>query len=116
VGAWTDVADATAADGLVMRHADAGYANTSAALANPPHYFEAQFQAASNTRYRVWLRMRAKDDSKWNDSVFVQFSDSVTSSGGAIYRIGSTSAITENLGRAPPAKPLAGDGRVTPIG
>jgi phosphatidylserine/phosphatidylglycerophosphate/cardiolipin synthase-like enzyme len=96
VGGWTDVADPTAAGSLLMRHPDAGYANTTAALANPPHYFEAQFQAAAGTRYRVWVRMRAKDDSKWNDSVFVQFSDSVTSAGSPIYRIGSTSAITEN--------------------
>ena len=96
VGGWAQVADASAAGGTLMRHADAGYANTTAALANPVHYFEAQFQAAANTRYRVWVRMRAKDDSKWNDSVFVQFSDSVSSTGSGIYRIGTTSAITEN--------------------
>jgi hypothetical protein len=97
VGAWTQVSDATAAGGALVRHADAGYANTANALANPLHYFEAQFEASAGTRYRVWVRMRAKDNSKWNDSVFVQFSDSVNSSGSAIYRIGTTSAITENL-------------------
>jgi phosphatidylserine/phosphatidylglycerophosphate/cardiolipin synthase-like enzyme len=96
-GAWAQVSDASAAGGVLLRHDDAGFANTSAALANPVHYFEAQFEAAANTRYRVWVRMRAKDNLKWNDSVFVQFSDSVTSSGSPIYRIGSTSAITENL-------------------
>ena len=97
VGGWAPAADDTAAGGTLMRNADANYANTTNALANPLHYFEAQFQAASNTRYRVWVRMRAKDDSKFNDSVFVQFSDTVTSTGSQIYRIGTTSAITENL-------------------
>jgi phosphatidylserine/phosphatidylglycerophosphate/cardiolipin synthase-like enzyme len=96
VGAWTQVQDASAAGGALMRHPEGGYANTNNALANPAHYFEAQFQAQANTRYRVWVRMRALDDSKWNDSVFVQFSDSVTSGGAPIYRIGTTSAITEN--------------------
>jgi phosphatidylserine/phosphatidylglycerophosphate/cardiolipin synthase-like enzyme len=97
VGAWVEVADATAAGGTLMRHPDNGYANTNNALANPPHYFEAQFQAPANTRYRVWVRMRAQDNSKWNDSVFVQFSDSVNSSGSPIYRIGTTSGLVENL-------------------
>ena len=96
-GGWIQVADATAAGGALMRHPDAGFSNTSNALAAPAHYFEAQFEAQANTRYRVWLRLRAKDDSKYNDSIFVQFSDSVNSAGSPIYRIGSTSAITENL-------------------
>jgi hypothetical protein len=97
VGGWTPVNDSTAAGGMLLRHADGGYSNTSSPLAAPQHYFEAQFQAAANTRYRVWVRMRAQDDSKWNDSVFVQFSDSVNGSGTPIYRIGTTSGITENL-------------------
>ena len=96
-GGWIEVADGTAAGGALMRHPDAGFANTSSALANPTHYFEAQFTAQANTRYRVWVRLRAKDDSKWNDSVFVQFAGSVNSSGSPIYRIGTTSSITENL-------------------
>jgi hypothetical protein len=97
VGGWTQASDASAAGGVLMRHADAGYSNTNNALANPLHYFEAQFQASANMRYRVWVRMRAQANSKFNDSVFVQFSDTVTTSGSPIYRIGSTSAIVDNL-------------------
>jgi phosphatidylserine/phosphatidylglycerophosphate/cardiolipin synthase-like enzyme len=97
VGNWSRVADTSAAGAFVMRSQDQGAAALSAPLAAPGNYFEATFSAAKNTRYRVWVRMRAKDDSKWNDSVFVQFSDSVDGGGGAIYRIGSTSALTENL-------------------
>jgi hypothetical protein len=97
VGNWTHASDATAAGGVLLRSQDLGYSNTNNALASPPHYFEATFNALAGTRYRVWVRMRAKDDSKWNDSVFVQFSGSVNGSGNAIYRIGTTSAITENL-------------------
>jgi hypothetical protein len=97
VGGWTQVPDATAAGGQLLRHADAGYANMSSALANPLHYFEATFQAEANTRYRVWVRMRAQDDSNANDSVYVQFSDSINSAGSAIYRIGTTSGLVDNL-------------------
>jgi len=97
VGNWSHATDASAAGGVLLRSPDLGYANTSNALASPLHYFEASFDALAGTRYRVWVRMRAKDDSKLNDSVFVQFSDSVNSSGNAIYRIGTTGAITENL-------------------
>ena len=97
VGNWAQVNDATAAAGVLLRSQDQNYSNTSAPLPSPPHYFEATFNAVAGTKYRVWTRMRAKDNSKWNDSVFVQFSDSVTSSGSPIYRIGTTSGLFENL-------------------
>ena len=54
-------------------------------LANPANYFDATFQAQAGTRYRVWLRMHPIGDTKWNDSVFVQFSDAA----GASYAIAS---------------------------
>ena len=47
---------------------------------NPTNYFDVSFPALGGTRYRVWLRIHAIGDSKWNDSVFVQFSDSVDDS------------------------------------
>jgi phosphatidylserine/phosphatidylglycerophosphate/cardiolipin synthase-like enzyme len=96
-GAWSRVSDSTAAGGSTLRNADAGVANTTAPLANPAHFVEATFNAVAGTRYRLWLRMRAKDNSKWNDSVFVQFSGSVDSSGSAIYRIGTTGGLTVNM-------------------
>jgi phosphatidylserine/phosphatidylglycerophosphate/cardiolipin synthase-like enzyme len=96
-GSWTKVSDSTAAGGTTLRNVDAGLAAASAPLANPPHFVEATFNAVAGVRYRLWLRLRAKDNSKWNDSVFVQFSGSVTSSGSARYRIGTTSGLTVNL-------------------
>ena len=41
--------------------------------------------------------MKADDDSWQNDSVFVQFSDSVDGSGNAVWRIGTTSATMVSL-------------------
>src|SRR6202023_865708 len=89
-GAWSPVSDPTAAGGIKLTNPDAGVAALPAPLANPTNYFEATFAAQAGTRYRVWLRIHAIGDSKWNDSVFVQFSDSVDSSGGPTYRLGTS--------------------------
>jgi hypothetical protein len=96
-GGWTRIADATAAGGLKLSNADLGAAALDAPLASPGSYVEASFTAQPSTRYRVWLRMHAQGDSKWNDSVFVQFSDSVDSQGSARYRIGTSGGYVVNL-------------------
>ena len=96
-GSWSKVADSTAAGGSTLRNAEAALPTVSAPLASPTHFVEATFNAVAGVRYRLWLRMRAKDDSKWNDSVFVQFSGSVNSGNSPIYRIGTTAGLTVNL-------------------
>ena len=92
-GAWTIVADPTAAGGKRLSHPDAGATRLNAPLAEPKHYFEMTFVADAGTPYRLWLRGRAQDDSLTNDSAFVQFSDSVTSSGMPAFRIGSETGM-----------------------
>jgi PLD-like domain len=96
-GTWSQVADATAAAGIKLTNPDAGAAVVDPAFPAPTNYFDASFQAAGGTRYRVWLRLRAIGNSKFNDSVFVQFSDSTDSGGNAIYRTGTTGALLVNL-------------------
>jgi hypothetical protein len=54
------------------------------------------FPAAANTPYTVWLRLRAAGNSKWNDAVWVQFSDSMIGDR-ARYRIGTSHALLVNL-------------------
>jgi endonuclease/exonuclease/phosphatase family metal-dependent hydrolase len=80
-----------------MTSNDSGWSTTDAPLANPNDYFEASFSAPANTTYHVWLRLRAGGDSKWNDSVWVQFSDSADTNGSATYRIGTSDALLVNL-------------------
>jgi hypothetical protein len=96
-GNWTRVADATAAGGQKMSSADKGWSSPDNALASPADYFEVPFQANAGAKYHVWLRLRAAGDSKYNDSVFVQFSDAVTASGSALFRIGTTTGLDVNL-------------------
>ena len=96
-GKWTVASDSTAINGSVVRHPDGGASKISTALSSPSNYFEASFTAVAGVPYRIWLRGKAQNDSWANDSVFVQFSGSVTSSGSSTYRIGTTSATVINL-------------------
>jgi hypothetical protein len=92
-GNWRVVADATAAGGSLIEQPNAGVPKVATPLANPTNYFEVTFTAEANTPYRLWLRGRAAADSYSNDSVYVQFSGSVTSTGAAINRIRTTEAM-----------------------
>src|SRR5688572_10785530 len=96
-GRWAIVNDSGASVGAAIRNADAGASKISTALASPSDYFELTFDASAGKAYRLWIRGRAQNDSWGNDSVFVQFSNSVNSSGSAVYRIGTTSAADVNL-------------------
>ena len=96
-GAWSVVSDATAADGVAVRHPNAGAAKLTQALASPANYFEVTFTAQAGVPYRLWLRGRAQSDSWANDSVFVQFTNTVDDAGTSKYRIGTTSAMEVNL-------------------
>jgi endonuclease/exonuclease/phosphatase family metal-dependent hydrolase len=98
-GNWAAASSTTAAGGRLMRSNDYGFSSANAPQASPANYFEMSFAADAGTTYRVWLRLRAGGNSKWNDAVWVQFNDSLTTSGSAIYRIGTTSGLMVNLER-----------------
>jgi phosphatidylserine/phosphatidylglycerophosphate/cardiolipin synthase-like enzyme len=97
VGAWQVESDSTAAGGAKIRNPNAGAAKIITASANPASYFELTFHAQAGVGYHLWLRGRADSNSWANDSVFVQFNNSVTSTGTPTYRIGTTSAAEVNL-------------------
>jgi endonuclease/exonuclease/phosphatase family metal-dependent hydrolase len=106
-GNWAPVPSASAAGTTKMQSADHGWAATEAPLANPVDFFEVTFSAPAHTTYHVWLRLRATGESKYNDSVWVQFSDALDRSGNAVYAIGSRQALLTNLttcADCPPAR------------
>jgi endonuclease/exonuclease/phosphatase family metal-dependent hydrolase len=96
-GGWRKESNSSAAGQIALRHPDGGAAKLTTALASPSNYFEVSFPAVAGTGYRLWIRGRADGDSWANDSAFVQFSGSVNSSGSAVYRSGTTSALEMNL-------------------
>jgi hypothetical protein len=91
VQGWTQVADADAAGGLRLSTSDAGVAIVDP-MAMPDTYFDVTFEAEAGRPYRLWLRGLAQASFRLNDSVYVQFSDSVTAEGEPTFRIGTTSA------------------------
>ncbi|PYX08140.1 MAG: hypothetical protein DMG88_11730 [Acidobacteria bacterium] len=92
-GTWTVIADSTAAGGYAIRNPNFGAPTITAPLANPANYFELTFPAYSAKAYHLWIRGKAAGNSINNDSVYVQFSDSVTSGGSPTHRIGTTSGV-----------------------
>src|SRR4030095_1744795 len=95
-GNWGQVDSASGADGRKMQSIDYGWSSVDSPSDSPSEYFEATFEARAWVGYRVWLRMKASGNSKWNDSVWLQFSDSLVS-GEPMYRIGTTSGLLVNL-------------------
>jgi phosphatidylserine/phosphatidylglycerophosphate/cardiolipin synthase-like enzyme len=96
VGNFAVQADATAAGGASIHNPDAGAPKLGNALANPANYFEMNFTAQAGVPYRLWVRSKADANSPFNDSYFVQFSDSVDSTATANFRIGTTDGTVIN--------------------
>ena len=96
-GTWTVVTDGSAAGGARMANPNLNAAKITTASATPSNYFEMTFSAEAGKPYQLWMRGKAESDSYPNDSVFVQFSDSVTAGGAEQWRIGTTSAAEVNL-------------------
>jgi hypothetical protein len=96
-GNWRLEPDLSAAAGRKLRNPDNGAPKLAAPLVTPADYVEFQFEAEAGVAYHLWLRGRADNDNWANDSVFVQFSDSVDSRGAAVWQIGTSSGTSVNL-------------------
>ena len=90
-------ADQTAADGRALQSLDRGAAKISTALAAPATYAELLFVAEAGRPYRLWMRGRALGNYWGNDSIHVQFSDSVDGAGNPAFRIGTAGSAVVNL-------------------
>jgi hypothetical protein len=97
VGGWSLAADTSAAAGVKLVTPDSGWSSVGAPLASPSDHIEATFDAPAGQVYRLWLRLRATGDTKYSESVWVQFSDSVDAEGRAVHRIGTTDGLLVNL-------------------
>jgi PKD repeat protein len=90
-GSWVVVSDSTAAGGSAMKTAVSA-TKVASPLASPANYFQMTFPASSGQAYHLWIRGKAANNSYSHDSAYVQFSDSISSTGAAVDRIGTTSA------------------------
>ncbi len=96
-GTWRVVGDASAAGGSRLANPNLNAAKVTAASPSPANYFEMTFTAEAGRAYQLWMRGKGENDVYTNDSVFVQFSDSVNSGGNQMWRIGTTSAAEVNI-------------------
>jgi hypothetical protein len=108
-GSWSVASDATSPNGTKLVTTDVGWASTNNPLASPTDYVDVTFTAAAGTPYRLWLRLQALGNSKFNDAVWVQFSDAQVN-GAAIYPINNTSGLDVNLATDGTAASLNGWG------
>jgi hypothetical protein len=95
-GLWAKGSDSSSPNSVMLATPAGSPANTTSALAAPPDYVDVTFTAAANTRYTLWLRLRALNNSKSSDSIWVQFADAQIN-GAAAYPVGSTSGLLVNL-------------------
>jgi endonuclease/exonuclease/phosphatase family metal-dependent hydrolase len=98
-GNWAVASDSSAASGQYIASADNAQGTTDGAPATPTDYFEATFDAPAGTPYHLWVRMRADSNSKYNDSIWVQYSDALDVDGRSVYRVGTSDALDVNLER-----------------
>ena len=89
--------DSSAAGGRALQSVDRHAAKIVTALAAPATYAELQFVAEAGLPYRLWVRGRASANYWGNDSIHVQFADSVDASGTPAFRIGTTESAVVNL-------------------
>jgi hypothetical protein len=94
-GNWALVSSSASPAGRSVRSNDLKW-STAMPLAAPSSYFDVSFAAAANTPYRVWVRLKAARNSLANDSVWLQFSDTVSGST-AVYRSGSSGGFGVTL-------------------
>ncbi len=94
---WSIVSDSTAAGGQRLWSRNQNAAKLTTASASPASYVEFTFNAVAGQPYHLWMRGRAEGDTYTNDSVFVQFTGAVNSSGSALYKSGTTSAAEYSL-------------------
>ncbi len=95
-GNWSKVSDPKAAAGIKLVTPANGATQPNNPLASPANFVEATFNAVAGTPYTLWLRLQALNNSKNDDSLWVQFSDAQIG-GTAAYPIGTTKGLAVNL-------------------
>jgi len=97
VGTWSAVPDASAASGVRAYNANLGAPKVTIPVAYPNSYVGIPFVADPTQVYKLWLRLKADNNSWANDSVWVQFSGAADLAGTPKYPLGSTSGLAISL-------------------
>ena len=97
-GNWEVVNDASAASGVRIHDRNAGAAKVTSPFSNPPNgSADIGFVADPTQTYKLWVRLKADGNAWPNDSVWIQMTGAVDSTGRPVGAPGSTSGIEINL-------------------
>jgi hypothetical protein len=96
-GNWAAVPDASAASGVRAHDPDLGAPKVTAPIPYPDGVLALTFVADPSQVYKLWVRLKADDNSWSNDSIWIQFSGAADVGGTPQYQIGSTSGLAINL-------------------
>ncbi len=108
-GSWRHSTDQSAAGGVKLETAAVGTSWLQTALASPTDFVDMTIDVISGLPYALWIRLRAFNNSKHSDSVWIQFSNAVAD-GSRVYEIGTTQALLVNLATDSDARSLNGWG------
>jgi hypothetical protein len=108
-GNWARASDPSSPNGSKLTSNDIGSSNPDAPLASPADYVDVSFTADAGVPYTVWLRLQATANSKYNDSLWVQFSDALAN-GSSVYPLNSANGLLVNLATDSAATSLNGWG------
>jgi regulation of enolase protein 1 (concanavalin A-like superfamily) len=95
-GSWGITNDSTAAGGKRLVTSDIGFQQLNNPLASPTEYVDVDVPGVAGVPYTSWLRLQAASNSKFNDAVWVQFSNARVN-GAPAYATQSTSGLLVNL-------------------
>ena len=108
-GSWTTASAAGSPNSVKLVTPDNGFITANSPLASPADYVDVTFTADAGVPYRLWLRLQATGNSKYNDSLWVQFSDA-QATGGSVFPLNSTSGLLVNLATDGTGSSLSGWG------
>jgi hypothetical protein len=97
IGTWTAISDPSAASGVRAYNANLGAPKVTVPVPYPENYVGIPFVADPTQVYKLWVRLRADNNSWANDSVWVQFSGAADPAGTPKYTLGSTSGLAVSL-------------------
>ena len=107
------VADQSAASGKALHDLNPGLPKVTSPSPSPTSYVDVGFAADTTQTYKLWVRLKA-DGNHWsNDSIWVQLTNTVDSSGRSIAP-GSPAGIEVNSKSAPAVACPVGDGATRP--
>jgi hypothetical protein len=97
VAGWETVIDPSAAADMRVHAPNAGAPKVNAPAVAPANYVDVHFYPDPTQTYKLWVRLKADGNRYENDSLWMQFSSAVNTSGAPIAPIGTTQGLAINL-------------------